>query len=365
MKKEDRVLKVTLCGPGDVSKELKLAKKVIDEWNHINWEATGCGLMTRHWRTNSAPDLGERAQRVIDRQLIDESDLVVAIFWNRLGTHTGLADSGTVEEIDRAVHHDIRTMVYFSNLEAPGTVIDAGQDKDLEKFRSRIFDMGLASSFGSRRQFEESFRNQLGLAVHQILAKIEKEKPKRVRAEKTKIIQNGNHNFQFNGDGHTIKPLMPSKPKIVIPQAPGQVTPPEQKEISDMVNDLADLSSLITGKSEGASRAEIRSRFNNHFKVPRYNALQSSEMNAVKAWYQAVRGSMIRSPKAKKSGASDATWKKGIKTRMGSMGRKNDDYYPDIAARLKIPRFTSLTELSSKRLEKVYNLVIRDSKKAR
>ena len=46
------------------------------------------------------------------------------------------------------------------------------------------------------------------------------------------------------------------------------------------------------------------------------------------------------------------------------MGRTNEDYYPEIAARLKIPRFTSLTELSSKRLEKVYNLVMRDSKKA-
>lgn len=87
-------------------------------------------------------------------------------------------------------------MVYFSSLEAPGTVIDAGQDKGVEKFRSRIFDMGLASSFGSRRQFEESFRKQLGLAVHQILAEFEKEKPKRVGAEQAKIIQNGNHNLQ-------------------------------------------------------------------------------------------------------------------------------------------------------------------------
>lgn len=365
MKKEDRVMKVTLCCPGDVSKELKVAERVIDEWNQINWDATGCGLMTQHWRTSSVPDLGERAQRVIDRQLIDDSTIVVGIFWKRLGTPTGLAESGTVEEIDRAVHHDIRTMVYFSNREAPRMVIDAEQVKSLEKFRNQVFGMGLGSSFEGLRQFEKDFRTHLGLAVHEILAKLEQAKPKESRSEKTRISQKGNHNLQVNGDGNTIKPLMPSKPKVVIPQAPGQVTPSEQKEISDMVNDLADLSSSITGKSEGASRAEMRSRFNNHFKVPRYNALQSSEMDAVQAWYQAVRGSMIRYPKAKKSGASDATWKKGIKTRMGSMSRTNDEYYPEIAARLKIPRFTSLTELSSKRLEKVYNLVIRDSKKPR
>ena len=365
MKNEDRVLKVALCGPTDVSEELEIAKKVIDEWNYINWEAMGCGLMTRYWKTNSSPDIGERAQRVIDKQLIDDSDIVVAIFWRRLGTPTGLADSGTVEEIDRAIHHDIRTMVYFSNLEVPARAIDPEQDRGLEKFRNRIFGMGLAVSFASRRQFEADFRRQLGIAVHQILAKVDKEMPKRAKRERMRITQSGNHNLQFIGDGHTIKPMMPSKPKIIISQSPGQVTPAEQKKISDMVNDLADFSSAVTGKSEGASRAEMRSRFNHHFKVPRYNALQSSEMSAVAAWYQAVRGSLIRSPRAKKVGASDAAWKKGIKTRMGFMGRTNEDYYPEIAARLKIPQFKSLTELSSKRLEKVYNLVVRDSKKAR
>lgn len=363
MKKEDRVLKVTLCGPGDVSKELELAKKVISEWNQINWEATGCGLVTRHWRTNSAPDLGERAQRVIDRQLIDESDLVVGVFWKRLGTPTGLAPSGTVEEIDRAVHRDIRTMVYFSDLEAPGMVVDAEQAKGLEAFRSQLLTLGLASSFPSRRRFENDFRIHLGLAVHQILAKAEKGKTNQPRAVKSKITQTGQNNVLVNGDGNVIKPTMPSKPTIIITQAPGQISPSEQKRVSDLVNELADLSSAITGKSEGASRAEMRSRFINHFDVPRYNALDSSRMHEVEDWYRVVRGTLIRSPKARRGGFSDAEWKKAIKTRMKAMGRTNEDYYPEIAARLKIPRFTSLTKLSSKHLEKVCNLVRRDSGK--
>ena len=91
----------------------------------------------------------------------------------------------------------------------------------------------------------------------------------------------------------------------------------------------------------------------------------STEMVAVEAWYHAVKGSLVRSPKSKRAGLSDATWTKAIKTKMGAMGRTNDDYYPEIAVRLKIPKFTSLKQLSSKRLEKVYNLVIYDSKKAR
>ena len=362
MKKEDRVLKVTLCCPGDVSKELKVAEKVINEWNQINWDATGCGLMTQHWRKSSVPDLGERAQRVIDRQLIDDSTIVVGIFWKRLGTPTGLAESGTVEEIDRAVHNDIRTMVYFSNREAPRMVVDAGQVRSLEKFRNQVFEMGLASSFESLRQFEKDFRTHLGLAVHEILAKLEQAKPKRSRSEKTRISQKGNHNLQVNGNGNTIKPLMPSKPKIVITRTPGQVSPSEQKKISDMVKELADLNCAISGKSEAASRSEMWSRFCNQFDVPRYDALESSRMGGVKDWYRAVKGTMVSSPKAKRAGVSDASWKKAIKTKMKAMGRTNEEYYPEISARLKIPRFTSLTQLSSKRLEKVYNLVGRDWK---
>ncbi len=363
MKKEDRVLKVTLCGPGDVSKEVEIAKKVISEWNRINWEATGCGLVTRHWRTNSVPDLGERAQRVIDRQLIDESDLVIGIFWNRLGTPTGLAPSGTVEEIDRAVHRDIRTMVYFSNLEAPEATVDAEQVKGLEEFRSKLLAMGLASSFPSRRHFENDFRIHLGLAVHQILAEAENGKSKQPRAVTTRITQKGENNVLVSGDGNVIKPTMPSKPTIIIPQSPGQISPSEQKRVSDLVNELAALNSAITGKSEGASRAEMRSRFINHFDIPRYNALESSRMREVEDWYRVVRGTLIRSPKARRGGYSDAEWKTAIKTKMKAMGRTNEDYYPEIAARLKIPKFTSLTKLSSKHLEKVCNLVRRDSGK--
>ena len=52
-----------------------------------------------------------------------------------------------------------------------------------------------------------------------------------------------------------------------------------------------------------------------------------------------------------------------IKAKMREMGRSKDDYYPEIAARLKMRRFTSLNELSPKNLERVYQLVLRDAKR--
>jgi len=362
MKNNSSVLKIALCGPGDVSREIRMAEEVIDEWNKTNWDATNCGLVSRHWRTSSSPDMTERGQRVIDRQLIDDSDLVVGIFWSRLGTPTGLAESGTVEEIDRATHRDIRTMVYFSGVEAPTRKIDSEELSRLEDFRQKIFGMGLASSFSSRRQFEKDFRNHLGLAVHKILSK--KSEVENLLPPLGTVSLAGRSNTQIVGDGNSVRVIAPKTPKVVVEQSPGQVTASEQKIISEWVAELAALTSNAAGKSTKGALGEWWSRLRNKFDVPRYNALQSSQMSEVEAWFKISKASLLRSPKAKKSGASGVAWKKAIKTRMNAMGRTNEDYYPEIAVRLKIPPFTSLTKLSAKRLEKVYNLVTRDSKKS-
>jgi len=365
MKKEEQTIVITLCGPGDVTKEIEIAEELITEWNRTNWDATGCGLRSRHWRSSTTPDLAERAQRVIDRQMIDGSDLVVGIFWSRLGTPTGLAESGTVEEIDRALHKDIRTMIYFSDLEALNQHVEEEQAAALEVFRKKVYAMGSTWSFANRRKFENDFRLHLGRVVHEILAKRAEAKAevKRPRRAKTTISQNGTGNVQLVGDGNTLKPVMPSKPKIVIEQSPDQLTASEQKKVSDWIAELADLTSEIEKQPVGAAKRAWWSRLMNRFDVPRYNALESSRLGDVEKWYEVSKRNLTRTPRAKRFGFSDADWKKAIKTMMGKMGRTNEDYYPEIAVRLKIPRITSLTKLSSKRLEKVYNLVRRDSKK--
>lgn len=72
------------------------------------------------------------------------------------------------------------------------------------------------------KRFENEFRIHLGLAVHQILAKGEKGKEKSSEAVESRITQKGQNNMLVNGDGNVIKPMMPSKPPIIIPQVPGQ-----------------------------------------------------------------------------------------------------------------------------------------------
>jgi hypothetical protein len=54
------------------------------------------------WESHSRPELGDRAQAIINKQLrIASCDFGIALFWSRLGTPTGEHGSGSLEEIDR------------------------------------------------------------------------------------------------------------------------------------------------------------------------------------------------------------------------------------------------------------------------
>ena len=367
MKPKHTNLNVTLCGPGDVSREIKIAEKAVEAWNLANRALAGCSLISQHWSTHSAPDMEARGQQVIDHQLIDKSDLVIAVFWARLGTPTGLADSGTVEEVQRAMARGIRVMVYFSDLVAHMQQVDEGQLVKLEEFRRRVMNSGLASSFSSRIKFEENLRRHLGIAVADILsskaAAAPIKIPKKIPKKRASVSQSGSRNTQIVGDGNTINTAPTTAPRIVIGPLPGQITAAEQAKVLGWLDELAVLSEKLMGKTLADRKSEWRSRLLKKFQLPRYNALMSEQIPKVEQWFQAARGRFLRSSKAKKGGASAAQWKTSIKTTMKVMNRTNEDYYPGIADRLKIPRFESLTNLSPTDLEKVYNLVRRDVRK--
>ncbi len=362
MKPKHTKLTITLCGPGDVIREIGIAENVIDSWNRTSRTLTGCELACQHWNTHAVPDMKARGQEVINHQLIDKSDLVIAIFWARLGTPTGLADSGTVEEVQRAMARGIRVMLYFSDLAAPMQQGDEAQRAKVKDFRKRVMDTGFAWSFSSRLKFENELREHLGMVVAELLEKKTRVVPKKAARKSPSIRQSSSRNTQVVGDHNTIYASPHPPAKIVIGPAPGQVTAAEQTTILKWLDELAVLSAELMEKTLGERKAEWRSRLLKRFHAPRYNALMSEQMPEVEKWYRQAKGRFLRKPKAKKSRASAVGWKKSIKARMTAMGQTNEDYYPEIAVRLGLTKFTSLNELSPPDLERFYNLVGRDAR---
>jgi hypothetical protein len=67
--------------------------------------------------SHCTPEYGTRPQEIINRAIVDGCDLLVGIFWTRIGSPTGIGDSGTTEEIERAGNAGKQIMLYFSSVE--------------------------------------------------------------------------------------------------------------------------------------------------------------------------------------------------------------------------------------------------------
>ncbi|HWM93150.1 MAG TPA: DUF4062 domain-containing protein [Thermoanaerobaculia bacterium] len=156
-----RVFNVMLASPSDVASERRIARDVIHEWNYVNSDSRRVILMPIGWETHSSPVLGDRPQAIINEQVLKRSDLLVAIFWTRLGTSTGVAVSGTAEEIEKHVMAGKPAMLYFSSAPVVPSSVDLEQFSALQAFRDAIKHRGLIESFESLAEFKEKFSRQL------------------------------------------------------------------------------------------------------------------------------------------------------------------------------------------------------------
>jgi hypothetical protein len=164
------VLKIMLASPGDVSQERRLARDVIQEWNVIHAEDRRIVLMPVGWETHSTPQMGDRAQAIINKQVLADCDLLVAIFWTRLGSPTGVAASGTVEEIEEHLEADKPALIYFSTAPVRLDSVDNTQYTALLEFKESCRSRGLVEEFEELAAFREKFARHLAQTIIRLFA---------------------------------------------------------------------------------------------------------------------------------------------------------------------------------------------------
>ena len=93
---ETKLYRVLIASPRDVEDERKIVREEIARWNTMHAESMAIVLLPIGWETDATPDSGVSAQAAINRQLVDNCDLLIGIFWTRIGTPTLDAASGTI-----------------------------------------------------------------------------------------------------------------------------------------------------------------------------------------------------------------------------------------------------------------------------
>jgi hypothetical protein len=78
------------------------------------------------------------------------------VFWTRLGSPTGIADSGTLEEIDRVAKAGKPAMLYFSKAGADPDEISVEQLQRLKEFKKQTYPNGLIETYKSVGEFRDT-----------------------------------------------------------------------------------------------------------------------------------------------------------------------------------------------------------------
>ncbi len=161
------VLEVMIASPGDVAQERGIVTQEIHRWNDANSPARKLVLLPVKWETHSTPQLGARPQSIINRQLLDDADIVIGIFGTRIGTPTEEHASGTVEEIKKHVAAGKTAKVYFSDIPVSPSTVDGAQYALVQQFREECRTTGLYATFDSLEGFRSDFARHLDLEMNQ------------------------------------------------------------------------------------------------------------------------------------------------------------------------------------------------------
>lgn len=166
-----KVLNVLIASPSDVSEERDAVESAIHEWNANHHASTGIMLHPVRWETHSYPSIGERPQGILNKQIVKSAHFLIGIFGNRLGTPTGEAPSGTIEEIEEIRKSGRHVALYFSNAPVPRNA-DRTQLEALEKYQRSLEQQGLYFSFGSVEELRSLVTRHLPKIVDEVRAGI-------------------------------------------------------------------------------------------------------------------------------------------------------------------------------------------------
>lgn len=163
-------LRVLVASPSDLAEERQMATEAIYEWNAQHAASESNVLLPVKWETHAMPESGVRPQEAINRQLVRNSDILVGMFWTKLGTSTGVAESGTVEEINQFVAAKKPAMLYFSSRSIDPSRIDLNQQRRLKVFKAVTLKTALVGSFSTVTDLRNTLLRDLVRCVREIKA---------------------------------------------------------------------------------------------------------------------------------------------------------------------------------------------------
>lgn len=172
--------------PGDVQAGVDSIKNAVDSFNRSLGSSNGIHVQIKYWGTDVYPASGDSPQNIINKQIVESADMVVAIFGNRFGTATDNYGSGTEEEIKKMMDADKQVFLYFLNQKINPHEFDTKQFDQIQELKENY--RGLYHTVDSFDKLEKDFQNHLSLYFLENISNTSTQNSKK-RKPKLEILQ--------------------------------------------------------------------------------------------------------------------------------------------------------------------------------
>jgi hypothetical protein len=155
----------------------------------------------------------------------------------------------------------------------------------------------------------------------------------------------------------------PPTQKIFITPGPNAIKPDQRQQVQSWIENLVE---NTVGIPRDRAFGMWWKRFKNRFGLDKYEELSATNFGNAGEWYRQQMAILTRKLKTKVPDAWRSARFGAIKKAMRKLGFDDTNkavYYERIAARLKMKKpFSSLTDLTKRDLDRVYNLVTREAR---
>lgn len=162
------VYNVLIASPSDVPEERNAIAQALHDWNALHAQTSQMFLQPVMWETHSAPAMGDRPQGLINKQVVRSCDMLIGAFWTRLGSPTGVEESGTVEEIKWFLGNKKPVMLYFSKAHVDLDNVDMDQLSKLKTFKESIRNKGIQEEYRTIDELRTKLFRQLTIVMREM-----------------------------------------------------------------------------------------------------------------------------------------------------------------------------------------------------
>ena len=157
-----------IVSPSDILEEREIAKDVLYRWNELNSRFHHIVFSVLGYDINAHADSGNHPQESLNHQLLEQADLIIAVFWTKLGTPTTEYSSGSVEEISKHIEQGKKVLIYFSNKTVDPRNIDSDQYRKLQEYKKSIQGSAFYKEFSTEDEFKDLLNDEIQLIANEL-----------------------------------------------------------------------------------------------------------------------------------------------------------------------------------------------------